>query len=75
MSKKIINLGEKYWANTVIGNIIANDFDFKKEVRRTIIKKEPLCPCNKYGTMIMFEYEGELYTFNYLTGYPCQCEQ
>ena len=74
MSKKIVNLGSKYWADTVISSIIANDFDFKKEVKKTVLKREPLCECRKYGTKIIFEYEGQLYTFNFLTGYPCECE-
>ena len=73
MSEKVINLGNKYWTDTVINEIIANDFDFKKEVKETIVKKEPLCRCGKYGTMIIFKYEGKLYSFNYLTGYPCEC--
>ena len=66
-------LGNKYWNNTVIGEIIANDFDFNKEVMETVVKKEPLCACGNYGTKITFKYKGKLYSFNYLTGYPCQC--
>ena len=75
MNKKIIYLGSKYWADTVIDGIIANDFDFKKEVKKMVVKKESLCECNRYGTKITFEYEGKLYSFNYLTGYPCECEK
>lgn len=73
MDTKITYLGNKYWNQTVIGNIIANDFDFKKEVRRTVIKKESLCGCDKYGTRIIFQLGAQLYSFNYLTGYPCEC--
>ena len=75
MSEKILYLGEKYWADTVISGIIANDFDFKKEVKKTVLKREPLCPCGKYGTEIIFQYQGKLYSFNYLTGYYCECEK
>lgn len=75
MNKKVTYLGNKYWADNIIDNIIGNDFDFKKEVKETIIKKEPLCDCNKYGTKIIFEHQGKLYSFNYLTGYPCECEK
>ena len=74
MNKKVTHLGSKYWADTVINEIIANDFDFKKEVRRTVIKKESLCPCGHYGTKIIFKHKGKLYSFDYLTGYPCECE-
>lgn len=70
---KVTFLGSKYWQNTVIDGIIANKFDFDEEVIKSIIKVEPLCPCGNYGTKITFEYKGELYSFNYLTGYPCQC--
>lgn len=75
MNKKIIYLGNKYWSDTVINSIIANDFDFKKEVKETVIKKESLCECGKYGTMIIFQWGEQLYSFNYLTGYPCECEK
>jgi len=70
---KVTFLGCKYWDQKVIGEITANDFDFDKEVIKSIIKKEPLCPCYNYGTKIIFKYEGKLYSFNYLTGYPCKC--
>ena len=73
MSKKIINLGEKYWANTVIGNIIANDFDFKEEVKKMVVKRQKLCECGKFGINIVFKYQGQLYSFDFLTGYPCEC--
>ena len=73
MTKKIISLGDKYWADTVINGITAIDFDFKKEIRKTIVKRESLCPCNKFGSVIVFEHEGQLYKFYYLTGYPCEC--
>lgn len=74
MTKKITYLGSKYWADTVIDGITANDFDFNEMVKETVIKKESLCPCGKYGTKITFQHEGRLYTFNYLTGYPCECD-
>lgn len=71
--KKVTFLGSKYWNQRVIDNIIANDFDFNKEVRKTILEEKPLCPCGNYGTRITFKYKGKVYSFNYLTGYPCQC--
>ena len=71
--RKTIFLGAKYWNETVIGSIIANDFRFNEEVIKSIIKVEPICECNNYGTTITFQYKGKLYSFNYLTGYPCQC--
>lgn len=74
MSKKIIYLGNKHWSDIVINNIIANDFDLNNEVKKTVLKREPLCGCRKYGTKIIFEYEGQLYSFDFLTGYPCECE-
>ena len=70
---KVTFLGSKYYNQTVIGGITANDFDFKKEVRKTILEEKPLCRCNNYGTKITFQYKRKLYSFNYLTGYPCQC--
>lgn len=70
---KVTHLGSKYWNQKVIEGIIANDFDFNKEVIKTIIKVKPLCRCNNYGTLIIFKYKGKVYSFNYLTGYPCQC--
>lgn len=73
MTKKIIYLGSKYWSDTVIDGIIANEFDVSNEVKKIVLKKESLCPCKKFGTKIIFEYEGELYSFDFLTGYPCQC--
>lgn len=66
-------LGSKHWNQRVIGGIIANDFDFNKEVIKSIIKEVPLCSCGNYGIEITFQYNGKLYSFNYLTGYPCQC--
>ena len=66
-------LGSKHWNQRVIDGIITNDFDFNKEVIKTIVKEVPLCACGNYGTKITFEYKGKLYSFNYLTGYPCQC--
>lgn len=73
MNKKITYLGEKYWANTVIDDIIANQFDFDNEVKKMVLKKESLCPCGNFGINIIFEYKGQLYSFDFLTGYPCQC--
>ena len=66
-------LGAKYWNEVVIGNIIANDFNFNQEVIKSIIKVEPICKCGNYGRKITFVYKGKLYSFNYLTGYPCEC--
>lgn len=73
MNKKTIYLGEKYWANTVIDGIIANDFDLDDNVKKTVVKRKALCPCGKFGINIIFEYEGQLYSFDFLTGYPCEC--
>ena len=68
-----IFLGAKYWNDIVIDDIISNDFNFNKEVIKSIIKVEPICKCGNYGRQITFEHKGKLYSFNYLTGYPCQC--
>lgn len=73
MTKKITYLGEKYWANTVIDGIIANDFDLDNNVKKMVVKRQKLCDCGNFGINIIFEYEGELYSFDFLTGYPCQC--
>ena len=73
MTKKITHLGSKYWADTVIDGITANDFDFDNHVKKMVLKKESLCPCGNYGSKITFKYKDKLYSFNYLTGYPCQC--
>lgn len=74
MTKKIINLGNKYWADTIIGETTGNDFDFNEEIKKTVLKREPLCPCGNYGSKITFKYKDKLYSFNYLTGYPCECD-
>lgn len=73
MTKKITYLGEKYWSDIVINNIIANDFDLDNHIKKMVIKRKKLCPCGNFGINIVFEYEGELYSFDFLTGYPCQC--
>ena len=73
MTKKITYLGEKYWSNTVIDGITANDFDFKEEVKKMVVKRQNLCECGNFGINIIFKYKGQLYSFDFLTGYPCEC--
>ena len=74
MNKEIIYLGEKYWSNIVIDDIIANDFDFNNKIKKMVVKRQKLCECGKFGINIIFEYEGRLYSFDFLTGYPCECD-
>ena len=75
MDKKITYLGGKYWSETVVNGIIANQFDLDNEVKKMVLKRKSLCGCGKYGTNIIFEYEGQLYSFDFLTGYPCECNK
>lgn len=75
MSKKINYLGGKYWSDIVIGNVIANEFDLNNAVKKMVLKRESLCGCGKYGTRIIFQHEGQIYAFDFLTGYPCECNK
>jgi hypothetical protein len=75
--KEVKFLGDYYWDQEVIGGIIASGFRYKDIYEREgieIVAEEPLCGCGNYGRRIHFLYKGREYIFNYLTGYPCQCE-
>lgn len=69
-------LGSFAWfANIGVYNLTANDFDFPDELpdRVKILQKESICPCGNYGQVVRFQVNGNIYKFNFLTGYPCQC--
>lgn len=77
MKETKILLGSFYWAEEIgVDDIIANDFDFDTYKRKgiQIVARESLCDCGNYGEKIQFLYKGREYEFNFLTGYPCQCE-
>lgn len=77
MANNCIHLGSFYWAEEVIPGVIANQFDFSDSLPEniTVLSRRPLCECGNYGTEIVFTMDGENYSFNFLTGYPCQCDR
>ena len=71
----MIYLGKKYWSDIVIGDIIANQLDVNNNVKKMVVSRKKLCDCEKFGVKIIFKYKNQLYSFDFLTGYPCQCEE
>ena len=70
------NLGSFYWNEKIgVGNLKANDFDFPESLPKNVnvVSASSLCDCGNYGQRVLFKVDNDLYSFNFLSGYPCQC--
>ena len=71
MSRTKNFLGSFYWDQKIgVEDIGANSFDFELPEDIEVLEKKNICPCGNYGQRVSFKYKGEVYSFDYLTGYP-----